>query len=833
MPCAFSPPALAQTNRADRSEWSRLWILGIQQHKTGEFEAALQSFQQVLAIFQNTRLESAILGHKNTSFKSALESAILESIGGIHLALSNFDKATTYYQQSLAIARERKNSIGEGRALGGLGAAYIYLGRYAESIKYNEQYLAITHELKKLQRQGRAFGGLGLDYPQGEGIALDNLALAHQALGNYAKAIEYKEQFLESTRERKDRPGERAAFDSLGDIHQDLGNSASAIKSYERSLAIARQIKDRSSEGIALGKLGGAYVYLGNASKATSYQEQSLAILRETKDRQAEWAILGNLGRIYSVMGNYTKAITYLKQGVAIARSVKNQHGEGFSLHGLGVAFSRSGDMMAAEKTFFDSIAIWETIRQTGIGNNDINKVAIFETQANTYRALQRVLVVQKKTNMALEVAERGRARAFVELLAQRIRSQESGSSYQASAVKPPNFQKIQQIASAQNATLVQYSILSDAFNSQGFQELRQSELYIWVVPPTGDISFRIVDLKPLWQQQNTDLQALVVQSREVMGARGRSEIVVTLSLDRLKQQQERQTQKLKQLHQLLIEPIADLLPKDPNQRVIFVPQNELFLVPFPALLDANNKPLIEQHTILSAPSIQVLALTRQQRDRVASRPAAAGKSLIVGNPTMPKIVTQVGDKPVQLADLPGAKQEAIAIAKLFQTEALTGAKATKTAIAQQMTNARLIHFATHGLLDDFKGLGVPGAIALAPSGNGQLNDGLLTSNEILDMKLNAELVVLSACDTGRGRITGDGVIGLSRSLITAGVPSIIVSLWKVPDEQTAFLMTEFYKNLKKSPDKAQALRQAMLTTRQNYPDPLNWAAFTLIGEAD
>jgi CHAT domain-containing protein len=163
----------------------------------------------------------------------------------------------------------------------------------------------------------------------------------------------------------------------------------------------------------------------------------------------------------------------------------------------------------------------------------------------------------------------------------------------------------------------------------------------------------------------------------------------------------------------------------------------------------------------------------------------------------------------------------------------ITGQQATEAAIAQQMPQARLIHFATHGLLDDVKGLGVPGAIALAPSGNGQLNDGLLTTDEILDMQLNAELVVLSACDTGRGRITGDGVIGLSRSLITAGVPSIIVSLWKVPDDSTAFLMTEFYQNLQKTPDKAQALRQAMLATKQKYPEPLNWAAFTLIGEAE
>lgn len=183
-----------------------------------------------------------------------------------------------------------------------------------------------------------------------------------------------------------------------------------------------------------------------------------------------------------------------------------------------------------------------------------------------------------------------------------------------------------------------------------------------------------------------------------------------------------------------------------------------------------------------------------------------------------------------QLPSLAGAETEANQIADLFKTQAITGSKATETAIIPKMSKARIIHFATHGLLDDFKGLGVPGAIALAPSNQ---DDGFLTSGEILDMKLNAELVVLSACDTGSGKITGDGVIGLSRSLITAGVPSIIVSLWSVNDNSTAFLMNEFYRNLQQNPDKAVALRQAILTTKKQYFNPLDWAAFTLIGETD
>jgi CHAT domain-containing protein len=293
--------------------------------------------------------------------------------------------------------------------------------------------------------------------------------------------------------------------------------------------------------------------------------------------------------------------------------------------------------------------------------------------------------------------------------------------------------------------------------------------------------------------------------------------------------------QPLQQLHQLLIQPIADLLPADPQAHVIFIPQRSLFLVPFPALQDVAGQYLIEQHTILTAPSIQVLDLTRQQRQRVQQAglqtKVVVGiprNAMIVGNPTMPKFAPEPGTPPQSLPPLPGAEAEAKAIAPLLKTQALIGQQATKATIVQQMPQARIIHLATHGLLDDVQGLG--SAIALAPSGQ---DDGLLSAAEILDLKLNAELVVLSACNTGRGKITGDGVIGLSRSFIAAGVPSVVVSLWSVPDAPTALLMTTFYQQLQQHPDKAQALRQAMLTTLKQHPDPVDWAAFTLIGEAE
>ena len=513
-----------------------------------------------------------------------------------------------------------------------------------------------------------------------------------------------------------------------------------------------------------------------------------------------------------SILGNYAKAIEYAQQQLALARKIQERQGEGWALNNLGVAFLRAGKPTEAEKMLVNGIQVWESMRQM-LGSNDANKVSIFEEQARTYRTLQEVRVAQNNPIAALEIAERGRSRAFVDLLTQPL---SSGSTNPVIAPAPDR-EQIRQIAKAQNATLVQYSIIYDDFQIQGKPVGRESALYIWVIKPTREITFHQVDLKPLWQKHNASLTSLIVGNQEFLGVRSRSSFGST-----------QPQPDLPTLHQLLIDPIASLLPKDPNARVIFIPQGSLFQVPFPALQDANGTYLIEKHTILSAPSIQVLDLTRQQRQKLAQKQSNSGRALVLGNPTMPSVSPYLGAPKQQLSPLPGAEAEARSIAPLLNTQAITGAQGTKAQITQKMPQASIIHLATHGLLDDVRGLG--SAIALAPSGS---DDGLLTAEEIFDMKLQANLVVLSACNTGQGRITGDGVIGLSRALISAGVPGVIVSLWAVPDAPTSELMQSFYQNLQNNPDKAQALRQAMLATMKTHPGPRNWAAFTLIGEAE
>jgi hypothetical protein len=278
---------------------------------------------------------------------------------------------------------------------------------------------------------------------------------------------------------------------------------------------------------------------------------------------------------------------------------------------------------------------------------------------------------------------------------------------------------------------------------------------------------------------------------------------------------------RLQQFYQLLIDPIAELLPTNPEAKIIFIPHQELFLLPFPALQGEQGKYLIEQHTISTSPAIQILESTHQRREQIRGK---AKEVIVVGNPS---------PMPGNFAPIEGTEKEAKAVAKKLRVRPFIGAEATEKNIRQKLSQAKLIHFATHGTFNNQDPL--QGVIALAPSADGY--DGMLTAEKVLNLNylLNAELVVLSACDTGRGKISGDGVIGLSRSWMVAGVSSMIVSLWQVPDvEATPLLMEKFYeKYTKEKSNKAQALRQAMLITKSKYPKPKDWAAFTLIGETE
>ena len=381
--------------------------------------------------------------------------------------------------------------------------------------------------------------------------------------------------------------------------------------------------------------------------------------------------------------------------------------------------------------------------------------------------------------------------------------------------------EQIEQVAKIQNATLVQYSLLNE--------DTQESQLVMWVIKPTGEITMRRLDLKAWQQKSKTSLAELIAKAQSKLDS-GNFRNKAGISIEKPSQNKSISIE-LKKLHQLLVKPIADLLPKNPSARVIFIPQNELFFVPFAALQDNNGKYLIEKHTISTAPSIQVLDLLHQRKiarnqEKFVPTTMTDDELLIVGNPTAPKVSLTKGDS-CKPSSLPGAEKEAKNIAQILKTQALTGDAATETAIVDKISQARIIHLATMTYPEDCKTNNSPGVIALASSNQ---DDGWLRTSEIQNLNLKADLVVLSGCETALGRITGDGVIGLSRSFFAAGADSVIGSLWDIPDAPTATLMTKFHANLSKNTDKAGALRQAMLKTMKKHPNPRDWAGFTLVG---
>ncbi len=763
--------ALAIAKQFNNKAWlgTILNNIGSVYNNQGKYPLALESYQQALAIAKLID-DKALLGKT------------LNNIAAVYELQGKYPLASSFYQQALAIAKQIDSKALEGATLSNIGLVYNKLGQYALTLQMYQQALAIAKQIGD---------------KAGEGVTLNNIAEVYDALGQYTLALKFYQQALAIRKQIGNKAAEPLTLNNIGEVYYNQGEYANAEKILIAALAIVKQIDDKAGEGVTLNNIGAVYRNQGQYVKALESYQQALAIRKQIGDNEGLGITLNNIGIVYQDEGQYALALESYQQALAMIKQIGNKAEEQLTLNNIGAVYYNQGEYANAEKILFAAIEISESLRP---GLKDDQKISIFEQQDAAYRLLQQTLVAENKNDAALEIAERGRARAFVELLA----SKQSSNSNN----HPPTIKQVKQIAKEQNATLVEYSIIYDLLKVEGKQEWHQSKLYIWVVKPTGDIAFKQVNLKSL----NTSLADLVSNSRQALGVSSRGINVEPTG-------KPIQKENFQQLDQVLIEPIASLLPSNPKKHVIFIPNESLFLVPFAALQDKDGKYLIEKHTILTSPAIQVLELTHQQRQKVKGKDV-----LVMGNPTMPS----VGIPPQQLPSLPSAEKEAHAIASLEHTTAITGSQATLAAFKQKLPTARIIHLATHGLLEG-ENKGIPTAIALAPTAS---DNGLLTPEQIVDLPINALLVVLSACDTGRGKITGDGVIGLSRSLITAGASSVIVSLWSVPDSPTSELMTEFYQNLHSDRDQAVALRSAMLNTMKKHPQPINWAAFTLIGEA-
>ena len=447
---------------------------------------------------------------------------------------------------------------------------------------------------------------------------------------------------------------------------------------------------------------------------------------------------------------------------------------------------------------------------------------------------LQQAYVDLSRETEALVCAEAGRAQSLELLLTQQRQQHYHGASGAESVDAPPSQISIENIVDfvkAQRVCIIYYSVV------QNGRELERSSLnrtrtrvLAWVVSSLGVITchpFSVPD----------SLAHLVEMTRRCMGASERVEVrsaadsVPAIDTDLLQEEMgsllatEDPTSKLlRRCHDTFIAPLAQAVASE--RRLIVVPDQELYALPFAALLDADGKYLIQKHSIRLAPSIGAIIEISKRATK-----EGAVRALVVGGPDYTSWTNSSGE---HLSELKGAKEEAKEVARLLEkvfpdddddeptVDRLVGKKATKAAVTAALSLSKLVHLAAHG--------GAQSIYLAGPNAEG----ATLTMGEVQQMTLSARLVVLSACDSFGGKLGTDGVVGVSRAFLAAGAQTVVSSLWKVSDSATLELMKRFYKMLISITDPAEAMQAAMVSmVEEEAYKVLDWASFVVYGMGD
>lgn len=684
-------------------------------------------------------------------------------------------------------------------------------------------------------------------------------------------------------------------FDVVAQADAALGNACLRTREFEiainlfmKQLESAKKSHDRNSAFAAIGGLAMAFIGMGDVENADKL------LVNNVKDASGinRGQLIGYQAVLCLMQDDAQHAIELMRQAIEAKESaLPSSLIPGIGNAGLaemttmmdhsalaGYAL-RAGDLKVARDAIAKAQQGFAAMRRQveraasfGATNLDASLTSISHVELSLSEFRQRILVQEGRIEEALVESEKGRGQSQLQLMEQRF-----GAGADAQP-QPISIERIKQIASETDTTLVQYSVIHTVdFATRSLlgpehSLSRAQALYVWLVTPEGQVHFAEIPLagklealaqavrlevdpprvptseEPAPQassNEDAELEETGSQGTGTNGTENKSDDA-TQPTDRSGTNSAAESgsggdedgdeggetkttpSHLTLMYQLVIDPITEYLPQHEDAEVLIVPQGELFAIPFIALTDPNGTPLIASHTISLAPSIETFALSAQRHAATLGN-IELKNVLVVGNPDMPMHRQRPDLPPAPLDPLPGSEWEAKAIASMLGIDPLIGTQADESSVRERMQDAPIIHLASHGLLesDNVFTQSYLSSIALAPSDD---DNGFLTVREVMDMRLNANLAVLSACDSGRGKITGDGVVGLSRGYLTAGVPSVVVSLWPVSDAATAELMVAFYRALAEGRGKANALRTAILATREKYPDPNLWAPFCLYG---
>ncbi|XP_048412289.1 tetratricopeptide repeat protein 28 isoform X3 [Stegostoma tigrinum] len=426
-----------------------------------------------------------------------IEAQVYGNMGITKMNMNVMEDAIGYFEQQLATLQQLSGNdavLDRGHAYGNLGDCYEALGDYEEAVKYHEQYLSVAQSLNRMQEQSRAYRGLGnghramgnlqqalvcfekrlvvaheLGESSNKAQAYGELGSLHSQLGNYEQAISCLERQLNIAREMKNRILESDAACGLGGVYQQMAEYETSLQYHQLDLEIAEETNNPTCQGRAYGNLGLTYESLGNYERAVMYQEQHLSIAAQMNDLVAKTIAYSSLGRTHHALQNYSQAVMYLQEGLRLAEQLGRREDEAKIRHRLGLSLWVSRNLEEAQHQLYRASALFENIRHEAQHSTDY-KLSLFDLQTSSYQALQRVLVSLGRHDEALAVAERGRTRAFADLLVERQTGQQESDP-----LTPVTIDQILEAINNQRSLVLYYS------QAAGY-------LYSWLLAPGAGI---------------------------------------------------------------------------------------------------------------------------------------------------------------------------------------------------------------------------------------------------------------------------------------------------------------------------------------------------------
>jgi CHAT domain-containing protein/Tfp pilus assembly protein PilF len=787
----------------------------------GENQKALETLNQALELAKS-------LNNRNQEIKSN------QYIARTYFSIQEYDKAILSMERAVKISKEIGDKTNEAATLSFLSLTHVLNGEPRKAIQYLEKVQPLLN-------------------PEDEARYADFYAfkgLIYVFLGNHQQATKSLSQALEVSRKVGNRQQEASIlyFLAYSSDLDDRSNDLESLKYLEQALPIFHQIKSDDFEAYTLLAISDFYIRLKRNEQALSLLKEASLIFEKNKNELGKAAVISletfldrNFNSSNEKLSSIEKMIDLIEftRGKMVDLQSKttllSESQYLYKLHtDLLMALNvQQPDRDYAERAFqsAEKSRARSLLDSLSEDRNELRKGADKNLLEQEQKLLDRISVqnifgfgVFNSMNIKSSLLSTGEGNQNLISQIQELQTKIRLSSPNYSALvqaQPLNIREVQQQVLDSNTLLLEYS-------------LGQDQSYLWAVTPTSFTSYILPGAEVI-ENAAKHLQNLL--SNPAAKAIEISEASNKLS-------------------QILLDPVAAQLG---SKRLLIVGDGALQSLPFSVLNNPNapQQPLLTNHEIVASPSASVIAVLRREHQTRKLAPqqiaifadpvftlnsgkvASSGRTSTEEERTFSVTLKKtLRDSGISLTPLPGSRREAEKIISLVSpstAQLKTGFDANRlNATAPDLSQYRIIHFATHGILNSTNPE-LSGLVLSLFDKNGKPQDGFLKLIDIYNLNLPAELVVLSACQTGLGKnIRGEGLVGLTRGFMYAGAKSVLVSQWKVNDESTAELMSLFYtKLLKEKMPPAAALRAAQLELRQNpkWQSPYYWAAFTLQGE--